>query len=580
MTSLLLRFPRIQMPGCASRCTAATFIAAATALLAGCFESAAAQTFPPATPTMAPSAIPSGALNAPQQPAQQRGLIIGGTQGNQPQPLQWQALQHPDATTSPSTLRPTSSPPGTLWNNSLGVRTSAPVASSASALGQKRASMVSSPATRSRQVKLLSQRTQIISDEARMLDAQNAVARAVRTHNTGPMPPVHSTTLLDSRANAPPRQLPIAKWRRLLARRAESSPAPDLAGAATTSGQFLAPRADLSRAAATAAQFVSPASGARRFSASAGLKHAGIWFVNNEPDGFPVTPNGYVTIQGIGFGQTPGQVNLLGTYMSGAAFSGAFKVVDWHDDEILAVLPRFIDLNDQIATVQVITHLGTTYTLGGAKFHAARDEYDLEAGIGGLVQISNNSNWDISHFGDDGYVERFDTGSSIDCKAPGTDYLYVTVPAQAKQQGYVLSGISAIFARTDSGDGDAAGHPGDRVFTPGYSLGDWTRGSPVGPVRVLQAAARGQSTQTDMIPVSWGVWRSHSAKKPPLELLSDVQDSFINALFNTMDGRLSTDGANHNRQIGPDVCLSGYKLTVSVIGPAAEYLGYELGTPQ
>ena len=569
-----------------SRCTS-PFIAGAAVLLFAVLGSAAAQTIPPAPPTAAPSAIPGAASNVPQQgPAQslqQRGIIIvGGAPANPQQPLQWQnaqqpwqvrgpqsqatATQTPSLVTSPSTLPSATSTVGSISTNRLGGRSAA----SAARTGSK--------AAPSKQAKLLSLHAQIVSDEARLLDAQNAVARSIRIYNTGPMPPVHSATLLDSRANAPPRLLPRAKWQPILARREEPSTARDFARSASVGGQSVASGTDLLRPAPSPAQFM-PAQSARRFSASAGLKRAGIFFVNNETDGFSLTPNGYVTIQGFGFGATPGQVSLHGVHLDGSAFSGAFKVVDWHDNEILAMLPRYVDLGDQIAILQVVTHLGTTYSMGGARFHAARDEYELDSGLGGFLQISNNSNWNIGGLQDDGSVERFDTGSSIDCKAPGTDYLYVTVPAPARQQGYVLSGISAVFARSDAGDGDVEGHAGDRVFTPGYSLGDWTRGSPVGPVRVVQAAMRGQSTQTDMIPLSWGVWRSHSGAKPPLELLSEAPDALQNLFFNTLGRVVSTDGPGI-REIGPDICLSGYRLTVYVIGPAVESAGVETGTPQ
>jgi hypothetical protein len=63
--------------------------------------------------------------------------------------------------------------------------------------------------------------------------------------------------------------------------------------------------------------------------------------------------------------------------------------------------------------------------------------------------------------------------------------------------------MTVWFGRTDAGDGDLYGHAGDRVFTPGYSVGDWTRAS--------LAVTRQHSKEVWMIPVSWGVWRSHTS---------------------------------------------------------------------
>src|SRR5262249_2679639 len=62
----------------------------------------------------------------------------------------------------------------------------------------------------------------------------------------------------------------------------------------------------------------------------------GIWFVNNHEKNFVLTPGGYITISGKGFGNSIGQVNAFG------ATDGhklAYQVVDWHDDQIYAVLP-------------------------------------------------------------------------------------------------------------------------------------------------------------------------------------------------------------------------------------------------
>src|SRR5262249_16901405 len=79
----------------------------------------------------------------------------------------------------------------------------------------------------------------------------------------------------------------------------------------------------------------------------------GIWFVNNRDKNFVLTPGGYVTISGKGFGETLGQVNGFG---GTDGHRLAYQVVDWHDDQIYAVLPTGVrGMADQGAKLQVVT---------------------------------------------------------------------------------------------------------------------------------------------------------------------------------------------------------------------------------
>jgi hypothetical protein len=251
----------------------------------------------------------------------------------------------------------------------------------------------------------------------------------------------------------------------------------------------------------------------------------GVWFVNDKDTGFRLTPGGNVTIFGKGFGDSAGTLNAQ--MQSGAKL--AYRVSSWNDREIHATLPANIrGVPDQPAGVQVSTRDGKSYTLDGGKFYATREEITLNTNLGQVIQFAGAAHWNGT-LADNGRVDREERGSNehpyFDCKSPGVDYLYF----KPLLNGFVVSGIGGWFGRTDSGDGDGFGSDGNRVFTPGYSFGDWTTGS--------IAVARDHSVQVPMIPVNWGVWRSHSGQTL------------------TQYGR-------------PDECSSNYQVEVSLIGPA------------
>lgn len=311
--------------------------------------------------------------------------------------------------------------------------------------------------------------------DAAALEAENAVARAARGH--GPALP------------------------------------PDGAGA-VLAGPGVAARADVP------AGRVAPVFAATTAARPLVREPQGIWYVNNKEIDYTVAPGGYVTIHGRGFGDTMGQLNVFGTT---DARQLPMQVVDWHRDEVFALLPAGTrGMHDQAMRLQLVTRDGTTYLNDRGRFRAAREETKWSTHLDRVVQLTSTSSWKAT-LAANGAVDRFEGGKSIDCKAPGTDRLVFNPPV-----GYEVSGIDAVWGRDDAGDGDYNGQHGSRVFTPGYSLGEWTK--------VTTAAGRERDQTLDAIPVNWGVWRSHTSS------------SFG-------DGTL-------------DVCSSSYQITVYLRGPA------------
>lgn len=252
-----------------------------------------------------------------------------------------------------------------------------------------------------------------------------------------------------------------------------------------------------------------------------------------------------MTIQGKGFGETQGDVNLvLNTTHRRLSFQVAPG--DWHDDEVHALLPQDISgVPDQPAALQLITRprttYRTTYTIDNASFHAARAEITLTSNLDRLVLMSSSSNWPKNPaVRSDGLMLREQHGSSIDCWAPGTDSLSFNPPA-----GWEVSGIEASFGRIDSGDGDGYGNSGSRVFTPGYGLGDWARVSVLG-------------TGLWTIPVQWGVWRSHRSPSVGVADFIPYQITSVASFVVNIPGGSGSE----------DVCESDYSIAVHLIGPA------------
>jgi|GEM_PF-5049030 len=252
----------------------------------------------------------------------------------------------------------------------------------------------------------------------------------------------------------------------------------------------------------------------------------GIYYVNRKDRNFLITPGGYLTIQGKGFGDTVGEVNVFGRTSLGKL---ALQVIDWHDDEIYALLPPGLrGMPDQKAKLQVITRAGKPYLLDEGNFFAAREEVLLTNQLQRVFRLEESANWPISNGHDDGSIYREENGglggSGIDCKKPGTDrIIFLPLP-----NGFEVTGVVMTHGRTDAGDGDEFGNSGGRVFFPGYSLGEWRDES--------VALDRLRSTTQSVLYVNWGVWRNHTSQ------------TLGSGLF--------------------DECESSYVLAVSVVGPA------------
>src|SRR6185312_11403586 len=263
----------------------------------------------------------------------------------------------------------------------------------------------------------------------------------------------------------------------------------------------------------------------------------GIWFVNNKARDFVITPGGNVVIFGKGFGERAGQVFAKGLtgFPGGAA---ALQVTAWSNFEIDAVLPAGIrgvrDLSG-VAT-QVVTPAGKSFTLGNGRFFAAREEIVLTTNLDRLIEFQMfgwTTSEDASVTSDtgshpnvldtNGNVRRLEAGiSDFDCERSSHDILVFShVPA-----GFTVSGIAFWSGRTDAGDGNGYGGSGNRMYFPGYSLGDFYTTS--------QATNHLQSASFDAIQINWGVWRSHNSA----------------GSFSTWE------------------CSSNYQVAVSLVGPA------------
>ncbi len=235
----------------------------------------------------------------------------------------------------------------------------------------------------------------------------------------------------------------------------------------------------------------------------------GILQVNRRERGWHVTPGGFLTIDGQGFGDTMGEVKIFGPLL-GAPL--AANPVDWKKEQIYAQLPFGIrGVVDQDVQLQVVTAARKTHRFDGGRFIATRgEEFVVTTGIHRLIRQSSGG-WSAP-MDDNGRVDRWTAGTNIDCPKPSFDNLRALDPGR----GFVVTGLSAHFGRTDSGEGDQDGMAGSRTFFPGYAFGPWAGND---------------------IHITWGVWRSHTSP------------SFGGVLD------------------GVDVCRSDYQIEVSVQGP-------------
>jgi hypothetical protein len=250
----------------------------------------------------------------------------------------------------------------------------------------------------------------------------------------------------------------------------------------------------------------------------------GIWYVNNKRANFQLTPGGYITISGFLFGKDTGNVDVV---LTTDRQTVSYQVITWRDSQIYARLPAEIrGVHDQAATLQVTTRAGKRYGLENGQFYAAREEIWISGGLDRVIQLQTVANWGQPALQPDGSLERLEQGNNIDCKAPGTDNLYfLPLP-----NSFEMTGLQLWGGREDAGEGTEDGRAGDRVFTPGYEMGAWSRSS--------IAVSPSRSIDVDSIQVKWGVWRQHYSE--------------------------------HNTILPfyTDTCESNYKVAIRASGPA------------
>jgi hypothetical protein len=217
----------------------------------------------------------------------------------------------------------------------------------------------------------------------------------------------------------------------------------------------------------------------------------GIYSVNGKKSGFILSPGTALVIKGAGFGKTKGLTVMRGLPKGDVELS----VSDWRDDEIYAQLPAtpgtMSGLPDGAVSVVLYAQNNQQYLLGGGTFYANRadvivSDYNAARLIG--IQFDPNAPAPLGYFpwaivrASDDYGD--DPSKLNTCWSPGTDYLTTPDPGR----GFVVTALTLAWGRNDTGDGDGFGDAGSRVFTPGYSLGDWNGNT---------------------LPVHFGVWRSH-----------------------------------------------------------------------
>ena len=211
----------------------------------------------------------------------------------------------------------------------------------------------------------------------------------------------------------------------------------------------------------------------------------GIFAVNGRVVNIAFTPGGKVILWGAGFGATASGVRIAGGALDRNPVW--LQVERWAPDEIDAVIPSSTRgvLDEPKAVVEVRTSAGATYRFEGVSFVAARESITVtdDATINAYTSVSYGHPWAPSHM-QFPLVDREAYGGSIDCMAPGSDGLEFR-----NLRGFVVTHVTLVHDRTDSGDDDENGDAGSRVFTQGYGFGSWYR---------------------NVVEVKWGVFRSHS----------------------------------------------------------------------
>ena len=286
------------------------------------------------------------------------------------------------------------------------------------------------------------------------------------------------------------------------------------------------------------------------------VPRAGIFSVNNHFTTSPhLTPGGKVGIWGMGFGSQPGAVTLVGGAFDKSPIN--LQIVRWTADTIEATVPNGIRGVPDVdgAVLQVSTSAGKSYRFDNVSFVAARDEQtitDPQKIVLFVQSITSGSSWTPQ--GQIGQV-RWEGGKSIDCPAVGTDTIHFKAA-----RGFEAIGATMSHGRTDSGDGDADGWPGSRVFSGNYAFGNWNN---------------------EDLPVNWGVFRSHTSPRTYLSLDGTAwSDPFYGAFYTAVfvgTPPIGVPAAVHQGQsFSPihsrdsyDECESGWVLTsLTVWGPA------------
>jgi hypothetical protein len=284
----------------------------------------------------------------------------------------------------------------------------------------------------------------------------------------------------------------------------------------------------------------------------------GIHSVNGRTGNVRLVAGGKLVINGIGFGTAPASARLVSPRFNGQ--SAPLRIDWWSPAQIDAVIPsdtRGVP-DDANATLEVHTSDGSTYRFAGISFTAARGETTITDGakIERFVEwITGNSQWNGR--GKVGQMRVLEA-TSLDCPQVGTDRIHFR-----KSGGFEVVGASMVYGRTDAGDGDKDGWPGGRVFSGTYAFGDWA---------------------DQDLPVSWGVWRSHTSPRTYLGNGNDDKSRFVDDPFLiSMDAAvfalappIGAVNAFVNGIASPihtsdpwDICESGWALSALTLwGPA------------
>jgi hypothetical protein len=251
----------------------------------------------------------------------------------------------------------------------------------------------------------------------------------------------------------------------------------------------------------------------------------GIFLINRKSSGVQVTPGGQYVINGLGFGATLGQVDLVGKALPGGHL--ALQVTQWNDGQILALLPEPLrGLTDQNVTLRVVTQGGTLYT-HDVQYYATREEISVDSLQGTLpldrafkARLSDLDKWgsgSISY----NLVSRSTEGQNINCPNPGNDVLTITPPS-----GWALAeaSVTSWFPTQSDPKHDMNGSDGDTVVSSNWDIVNWL------PINNF-------SSSSVQLTIHWGVFRSHTA--------SGVTIFHVN-----------------------DFCASTYSVQAKFIGPA------------